>query len=43
VLDRLHDKELATWRTAVLREEQAELDEVATMRAARATMLAEVS
>jgi flagellar export protein FliJ len=38
VLDRLHDKERTAWRTAVLREEQAELDEVATMRAARSTM-----
>lgn len=36
VLDRLHDKELEAWRAAARREEQAELDEVATMRAARA-------
>jgi flagellar export protein FliJ len=34
-LDRLHDKEHAAWRAAALREEQAELDEIATMRAAR--------
>ena len=34
-LDRLREQEHAAWRAAVLREEQAELDEVATMRAAR--------
>lgn len=34
-LDRLHDKEHAAWKLAAQREEQAELDEVATMRAAR--------
>ena len=34
-LDRLHDKEFAQWQRAVQREEQAELDEIATMRAAR--------
>lgn len=34
-LDRLRDKEHAAWRAAALREEQAELDEIATMRAAR--------
>jgi flagellar export protein FliJ len=35
VLDRLHDHQLAAWRAETLREEQAELDEIATMRAAR--------
>ena len=39
VLDRLHDKEHATWRAESLREEQAELDEIATMRAGRARRL----
>jgi flagellar export protein FliJ len=34
-LDRLHDQQLAAWRAAAQREEQAELDEIATMRAAR--------
>lgn len=34
-LDRLHDKERAAWKLAAQREEQAELDEIATMRAAR--------
>lgn len=34
-LDRLREKEHAAWRTSVLHEEQAELDEIATMRAAR--------
>lgn len=38
-LDRLFAKEHAAWRASVQREEQAELDEVATMRAARATAL----
>jgi flagellar export protein FliJ len=39
-LDRLRDKEHAAWRAAALREEQAELDEIATMRAARDRMAA---
>jgi flagellar export protein FliJ len=39
-LDRLHDSQHAAWRADVLREEQAELDEIATMRAARTSMLA---
>lgn len=34
-LDRLREKQLREWRTQVLHEEQAELDEIATMRAAR--------
>ncbi len=34
-LDKLHDKEREAWRLAGQREEQAELDEIATMRAAR--------
>jgi flagellar export protein FliJ len=34
-LDHLHDRQLAAWTAAVRREEQAELDEIATMRAAR--------
>ena len=34
-LDKLHDKEREAWRLAAQREEQAELDEIATMRAAR--------
>jgi flagellar export protein FliJ len=34
-LDRLHDKQLEAWRLAGQREEQHELDEIATMRAAR--------
>ena len=34
-LDKLHDKERTAWRDAGQREEQAELDEIATMRAAR--------
>lgn len=34
-LDKLHDKERDAWRLAGQREEQAELDEIATMRAAR--------
>jgi flagellar export protein FliJ len=34
-LDRLREKEHAAWRAAALREEQAELDEIATLRAAR--------
>jgi flagellar export protein FliJ len=34
-LDKLRDRERAAWRDAGLREEQAELDEIATMRAAR--------
>lgn len=34
-LDRLYEKEHAAWRTAAQREEQAELDEIATLRAAR--------
>lgn len=34
-LDRLREKELTAWRAAALREEQAELDEIATMRALR--------
>lgn len=34
-LDKLHDKEREAWRVAGQREEQAELDEIATMRAAR--------
>ncbi|MEO6867031.1 MAG: flagellar export protein FliJ [Gaiellales bacterium] len=35
VLDRLREKELQKWRTEVRTAEQAELDEIATMRAAR--------
>jgi flagellar export protein FliJ len=35
-LDRLHDKEQAVWRSEVLREEQAELDDLVLMRSARA-------
>lgn len=35
-LDRLREKDHAQWRTALLQEEQAEHDEVATMRAGRA-------
>lgn len=34
-LDKLREKEHAAWRQAGLHEEQAELDEIATMRAAR--------
>lgn len=34
-LDKLHDKQREEWRLAGQREEQAELDEIATMRAAR--------
>ncbi|MCB0880324.1 MAG: flagellar export protein FliJ [Thermoleophilia bacterium] len=34
-LDRLREKEYAEWRAQTLREEQAELDELATLRAAR--------
>ena len=34
-LDRLREKELQSWRVAAQREEQAELDEIATIRAAR--------
>jgi flagellar export protein FliJ len=34
-LDKLHDKQHEAWRLAGQREEQAELDEIATMRAAR--------
>lgn len=34
-LDKLHDNQLAAWQMEALREEQAELDEIATMRAAR--------
>ncbi len=34
-LDRLREKELEAWRVAAQREEQAELDEIATLRAAR--------
>ncbi|MCW2921937.1 MAG: Flagellar FliJ protein [Thermoleophilia bacterium] len=34
-LDRLHDKQREAWRLAAQREEQNELDEIATMRAAR--------
>lgn len=36
-LDRLRDKEHAAWRTELQRVEQLELDEIATMRAARST------
>lgn len=39
-LDRLHDKEHAAWRAELQRLEQAELDEIATMRAARRTGVA---
>ncbi|MCW2925851.1 MAG: hypothetical protein JWM98_3255 [Thermoleophilia bacterium] len=34
-LDRLHDKELAAWKKQCLREEGAELDELATIRSVR--------
>lgn len=34
-LDRLREKELEAWRAAAQRAEQAELDEIATLRAAR--------
>lgn len=39
-LDRLRDKEQAEWRAAQLREEQAEHDEIATMRAGRGRAMA---
>ncbi len=42
-LDRLHDKEHEAWRLQTLREEQAELDEIATMRAGRARRTAGAS
>jgi len=35
VLDRLRENDLAAWHVAARHEEQAELDEIATMRAAR--------
>lgn len=36
-LDRMRELELAAWHASARREEQAELDEIATMRAARRT------
>lgn len=39
-LDRLRDKEHAAWRAELQRVEQLELDEIATMRAARSTGVA---
>ena len=42
-LDKLHDKQLAAWRAQAQRAEQADLDEVATMRAARVDRLAQAT
>jgi flagellar export protein FliJ len=38
VLDKLREREYAAWRAELERQDQAELDEIATMRSARARL-----